>query len=66
LRSYLPFAEAAWIGTAIADGIEWALTNPDEVLSRIRRGQVLVAERLAGDRIGGQWVDLLHGLANGN
>jgi hypothetical protein len=66
LLSYLPFAEAAWLGTAIADGIEWALTNPDEVLSRIRRGQVLVAERLAGDRIGGQWVDLLHGLANGN
>jgi hypothetical protein len=65
LLSYLPFAEAAWLGTAIADGIEWALTNPDEVLSRIRRGQVLVAERLAGDRIGGQWVDLLHGLANG-
>jgi len=65
LLSYLPFAEAAWLGTAIADGIEWALANPDEVLSRIRRGQILVAERLAGDRIGGQWADLLNGLANG-
>jgi len=66
LRSYLPFAEAAWLGKDFGDGIRWALANPDEVLLRIRRGQALVAARLAADRIGGQWADLLDGLANGN
>jgi len=64
LRSYLPFADAAWLGQDFVEGIRWALANPGDVLARIRRGQALVAERLAGDRIGGQWVDLLNGLAS--
>ena len=63
LRSYLPFAEAAWLGADLAEGIRWALANPGEVLARIRRGQALVSEKFAADRTGRQWGDLLEHLA---
>jgi glycosyltransferase involved in cell wall biosynthesis len=63
LPSYLAFADAAWLGQDLAQGIEWALANRDEVLSRIRRGQALVAEKFAADRIGRQWRGLFESLA---
>jgi hypothetical protein len=64
LPSYLPFADAAWLGQNLVQGVDWALANRAEVLSRIRRGQALVAEKFAADRIGRQWGDLLDGLAS--
>jgi hypothetical protein len=63
LPSYLPFADAAWLGQDLVQGIEWALANRAEVLSRIRRGQALVEEKFAAGRIGRQWGDLLDNLA---
>ena len=64
LPSYLAFAEAAWLGQDLVQGIEWALANRDEVLSRIRRGQVLVAEKFAADRVGRQWRQLFESLVS--
>jgi hypothetical protein len=61
--SYLAFSEAAWLGRGLVSGIEWALAHRDEVLDRIRRGQTLVAEKFAADRIGRQWCDLFESLA---
>jgi len=61
LPSYLPFGEAAWLGQDLVQGIEWALANRDEVLSRIRRGQALVAEKFAANKIGRQWRELIEG-----
>jgi glycosyltransferase involved in cell wall biosynthesis len=63
LPSYLAFADAAWLGQDLIQGIEWALANRDEVLARIRRGQALVREKFAADRIGRQWRELLESLA---
>src|SRR5262245_5167629 len=63
LPSYLSFGNAAWLGQDLVQGIEWALANPAEVLERIRRGQALVAEQFAADRIGRQWRELFEGLA---
>ena len=64
LPSYLAFAEAAWLGQDLVQGIEWALANRDEVLSRIRRGQALVAEKFAAARVGRQWRELFESLAS--
>ncbi len=64
LPSYLPFADAAWLGQDLVQGIEWALANRGEVLSRIRRGQAVVAEKFAADKIGRQWGDFLNGHAS--
>ena len=62
LPSYLPFADAAWVGQDLVQGIEWALANPREVLMKIRRGQAVVAERFAADAVGRRWRDLFEGL----
>jgi hypothetical protein len=64
LPSYLPFAEAAWLGQDLVAGIKWALANRGEVLARIRRGQALVAERFAADKIGRQWRELFESLVS--
>ncbi|HEY7657712.1 MAG TPA: hypothetical protein VH881_12655 [Burkholderiales bacterium] len=62
LPSYLPFSQAAWVGQDIAQGIEWALANPGEVLARIRRGQAMVAERFSAAAVGGRWRELFESL----
>jgi glycosyltransferase involved in cell wall biosynthesis len=64
LRSYEQFADAAWLGEELVQGIEWALANPGEVLARIRRGQAMVLERFAAEAIGRRWRNLFEGLLN--
>ena len=63
LQSYLQFAEAAWLGQDLFDGVRWALANRGDVLARIRRGQVLIAEKFTAKRVGRQWCDLFVSLA---
>ncbi len=63
LQSYLQFAEAAWLGQDLFEGVGWALANRGDVLARIRRGQALLAERFAADRVGRQWCELFERLA---
>lgn len=62
LRSYLQFADAAWLGQDLFAGVHWALANREDVLARIRRGQELVKEKFAADRIGRQWHELFESL----
>ena len=62
LQSYLEFEDAAWLGNHVIEGIRWAQAHPEEVLSRIRRGQALVAEKYTMHRLGGQWCELLRKL----
>jgi hypothetical protein len=62
LASYLPFSDAAWLGEDFVAGIDWALANRGEVLSRIRRGQSRVAEALSAAAIGRQWCSLFERL----
>ena len=59
LLSYQPFADAACLGDDLVAGIRWAMANRGEVLVRIRRGQVLVTERLAQESISRQWMRVL-------
>ncbi len=59
LTSYRPFGEAAWLGDDLVAGMSWAMAHRGEVLARIKRGQALVAERLAQAAIGRQWCRLL-------
>ena len=63
LPSYRDFADAAWLGEDLIEGLAWALSNPAEVRARIRRGQARVAETLAPERLGGEWLALLDSLA---
>lgn len=62
LSSYLPFAEGACLGDDLVAGIRWAMMNRGEVLARIRRGQTLVAGRLAVNALSAQWCRLFESL----
>ena len=64
LPSYLPFAEAAWLGDDLIEGVRWALANRADVLARIRCGQILVAKKFTADRVGRQWRQLFERLAS--
>jgi hypothetical protein len=63
LPSYLPFSDSAWLGPDLVEGIKWALANRGEVLARIRRGQALVMDKFAAEKIGCQWREFFEGLA---
>jgi len=65
LPSYLAFSDSGWLGRDLTEGIRWALANPGEVRARIRRGQALVSEKFAPEKIGQQWRTLLESLVPG-
>jgi hypothetical protein len=62
IPSYQELKEWAWVGENLADGVEWALAHPGDVLQRIVGGQALVEQRFSPERIGELWANLL-GLA---
>lgn len=59
LPAYLPFADSAWIGEDLIEGIEWCLSHPQEVLARIKQGQTDIASRFTPKAIASEWNTLL-------
>jgi len=62
LGSYLPYEQAAWLGKDLIAGIGFALSQPQEVLARIRRGQALVKATVMPGLVGKQWLALMESL----
>lgn len=65
LQSYLAFADSAWVGKDLFEGMKWALDNPQAVVERIRKGQQLVNQKYAMQAIGRQWLDFFDTLGKG-
>jgi len=63
LGSYLPYEQAVWLGSDLIDGIRFALSQPQEVLIRIRRGQAQVKAAVMPSVVGKQWLALFESLA---
>ncbi|TXI38472.1 MAG: FkbM family methyltransferase [Methylophilus methylotrophus] len=61
LPAYLPFADSAWIGENLIEGIEWCLSHPQEVLARIQQGQADIASHFTPQAIALEWNNLLSG-----
>jgi len=59
LPAYLQFADSAWLGEDLTEGIKWCLANPDEVLRRISSGQKKIEKRFSAQSIASQWNTLL-------
>lgn len=59
LPAYLHFADSAWVGKDIVEGITWCLANPHEVKKRIAQGQADVEKYFTAQAIGQQWHDVL-------
>ncbi len=66
LGSYLPYEGAAWLGTELTAGIRFALSQPQEVNARIRRGQALVKATVMPGVLGKQWLGLFGNLVSEN
>ncbi len=59
IPSYLELGDYAWTGGNLADGFDWALRHPSEVLARIAAGQRYVEKRFAPAVIGERWAQVL-------
>ena len=64
LPSYLAFSQSAWLGSDLIEGIKWSLANRGEVLARLRRGQALVAEKFAPEKLGREWCAFFESLVH--
>jgi glycosyltransferase involved in cell wall biosynthesis len=59
IPSYLEFADCAWLGADVADGIAWVLQNQESIAGRIRAAQDRIAAVYSPDRIAAQWEQIL-------
>lgn len=57
--SYLEFADYAWINNDLLEGMDWALANPDLVVSQIKAGQSLIRQYYLPAEIASQWEKAL-------
>ncbi|HEY9276692.1 MAG TPA: methyltransferase domain-containing protein [Methylotenera sp.] len=57
LPSYASFANSAWVGDDLIEGVRWAVANPEEVMSRIKLGQQHVAQHYSKEIIGQLWAN---------
>lgn len=64
LPAYMHFADSAWVGKDLIEGIAWCLANPNEVKARIAQGQADIEKYFTEQAIGQQWHTLLSGLQN--
>jgi hypothetical protein len=60
LPAFAPYADFAWIGEDLCEGIEWAIKRPDEVVARIARGQACVDESHSPEAVARFWLDVFH------
>ena len=59
IPSYLELSDYAWIGEPLADGVEWALAHPIDVLAKLHAGQNAVEQRFSPRKIGERWAATL-------
>lgn len=66
LPAYMHFADSAWVGKNLTEGIQWCLANPSEVKARIAQGQADVEKYFTEQAIAKQWHILLTSEASTN
>ena len=59
LPAYQQFAEYAWLGERVLDGVTWALNNRATAIDQERRGQAFVSQAFAPTCIAEQWATVL-------
>lgn len=55
LPSYEPFANAAWLGPNLDEGIAWVLQHRDSISDRIAGAQKIIEEQFSPRVLGRQW-----------
>jgi glycosyltransferase involved in cell wall biosynthesis len=59
IPSYLEFADYAWLGADLAEGISWVMRNQESIAGRIRAAQDRIAAAYSPDSIAAQWERIL-------
>lgn len=60
LPAYAPYADFAWIGEDLCEGLDWAIRHPREVVERIARGQTYIDEKHSPEAVARFWLDVFH------
>ena len=60
--SYREFGDYCWVGSNLVEGIDWALTHPDEVLERLQAAIPVIESRLSVQAVGDCWLRLFSDL----
>jgi len=59
IPSYRELADFAWVGDSLAEGVDWALANPEAAAARVAAGQALIGARFSPEAVGRRWVEVL-------
>jgi len=62
LPSYEEFADYAWVGEDLADGVGWALDNPRQVAERILHGQAYLDKYYSPFSAAREWEQAIAGV----
>lgn len=65
LDSYQALGDYCWLGDNLLDGIEWALTHPEDVVERLQAATPVIASRLSTQAVGKAWRALFSELQAG-
>jgi hypothetical protein len=60
LPAYEPYAEFAWLGEDLCEGLRWAINHPREVLERIVRGQEHIDQKHSPEAVARFWLKAFH------
>jgi hypothetical protein len=60
LPAYEPYAQFAWIGEDLCEGLRWAIAHPREVLQRIAAGQAYIDQKHSPEAVARFWLDAFH------
>jgi hypothetical protein len=58
LSAYAPYADFAWVGETLIDGLRWALENPRKAVERIAAGQRYIDERHSPEAVARAWLNV--------
>ncbi len=59
IPAYRELADYAWVGESLADGVDWALANPQAAADRVAAGQKYIEARFSPQAIGRRWSEVL-------
>lgn len=59
IPAYEELAPYAWVGDPLAQGLRWAMANPDEAARRVTLGQPYVEQRFSPEAVGRRWAQVL-------
>ena len=59
IPAYLELADFAWVGESLAEGVDWALANPQAAADRVAAGQKHIETRFSPEAVGRRWTEVL-------